>query len=96
MKINNFLLAAFTVFVLAACTSAKDRKDEAEAEYTEEKTQTLQEYKKCVSDSDGDESKLAQCDALLKAVSATEGGTVNDAVEPATTPVATPAPASTN
>ena len=74
---------------LAACTSAEDRKDEAEAEYTEEKTQTLQDYKKCVADSDGIESKMAQCEALLKAVGAVEGSA--PATAPA--PAAAPAPA---
>jgi len=100
MKISIILLAAFSVANLAACTSAEERKDEAQAGYTEEKTQTLQDYKKCVSESSGDSTKLAQCDALLKAVSAVEGGGVDDsspaavttpATAPAATPVAAPA-----
>jgi len=101
MKFKNLLVAAFMVFNLSSCTSAKEKKDEASAAYTEEKTQTLQQYKKCVADSNGEESKMAQCDALLKAVGAVEGGTVEDnaapvpAVAPAVAPVAAPAPTPT-
>ena len=88
MKINSLLLTVFIAMNLSSCTSAKDKKDEAEAEYTEEKTQTLQDYKKCVADSDGVEAKMAQCEALLKAVGAVEGANVDDTAAPAA-----PAPA---
>ena len=44
-----------------------------QAEYTEEKTKTLQEYKECAKDAEGDEQKLKSCEALLKAVEAVEG-----------------------
>ena len=66
---------------LLACTSSKERADEAQAEaaeaqaeYTEEKTKTLQEYKECAKDAEGDEKKMAACDGLLRAVEAVEGG----------------------
>ena len=65
-------VAAF--FALAACTSPQEKAAEAEAEYTEEKTKTLKEYKECAKDAEGDEQKLKSCDALLKAVEAVEGG----------------------
>ena len=91
MKINIIVLAAFIVFNSAACTSAKERKDEAQADYTEEKTKTLQDYKKCVADASDDASMLAKCDALLKAVSAMEGGDVDNA-KSTSTPAATSVP----
>ena len=95
MKANIILLAVFIVFNLAACTSAKDRKDEAQADYTEEKTKTIQDYKKCVADASGTESELARCDALLKAVSAMEGGDIDNEKStsvPLSSPAATSAP----
>jgi len=66
--------SAILVCLLAiGCTSSKERADEAQAEYTEEKTKTVQEYKECVKDAEGDEGKLKECEALLKAVEALEG-----------------------
>lgn len=66
---------------LVACTSSQERAHEAQAEaaeaqaeYTEEKTKTLQEYKECIKDAEGDEKKTAACEALLRAVGAVEGG----------------------
>ena len=56
-----------------ACTSSKERAQEAEAEYTEEKTKTLKEYKQCIKDAEGDEKKTAACEGLLRAVEAVEG-----------------------
>jgi hypothetical protein len=75
MKFYFILLGALLVFNLEGCTSAEDKKNEALAEYTEEKTETVREYKECVKDAEGDEAMLAQCEALLKAVGAMEGGT---------------------
>ena len=100
MKINVVLLTiiAIAAFNLTGCTSAEELKDEAQAEYTEEKTQTLKDYKECVKNSEGVEAKMAQCEALLKAIGAVEGGTVqSSAPAPAETaaPVAAPAPAET-
>jgi len=60
--------------LLIACTSPQDRAAEANAQYTEEKTKTLQEYKSCSEDAGDDEKKLQTCEALLKAVEAVEGG----------------------
>lgn len=74
MKIHLTLFGIVLALSLAACTSAKDKEAKANAQYTEEKTETLIEYKKCVKDSGGDEIKMKQCDALLKAVEAVEGG----------------------
>ena len=58
---------------LAACSSPQDKAAEAEAEYSQEKTKTLQDYKKCVKDAGDDEKDLKQCESLLKAVEAVEG-----------------------
>ena len=95
MKINVVLLTTITIaaFNLAGCTSAEELKDEAQAEYTEEKTQTLKDYKECVKNSEGVEAKMAQCEALLKAIGAVEGGTVQSSAPAA--PVAAPEPAET-
>jgi hypothetical protein len=87
MKIYYVLLGALLVFNLEGCTSAEDKKNEAQAEYTEEKTETLREYKECVKEAEGVEAKLAQCEALLKAVGVMEGGTVQSSV-PAAAPAA--------
>jgi len=76
MKAHVVLLTTIAALNLAACSTPADKKDEAQAEYTEEKTKTLQEYKECVKDSEGAEAKMAQCEALLKAVGAVEGATV--------------------
>ena len=59
--------------LLISCSSPQDRAAAAEAEYTEEKTKTLKEYKECVDNADGDDQKLEKCELLLKAVSAAEG-----------------------
>lgn len=74
MKTHIILFGILMVLSLAACTSAKDKEAKANAEYTEEKTETLIEYKECVKNSGGDETKMKQCDAILKAVEALEGG----------------------
>ena len=77
MKIYVVLLTTIAVLNLVACSTPADKKDEALAEFTEEKTQTLKEYKECVKSAGAVEEKLAQCEALLKAIGALEGGTVN-------------------
>ena len=74
MKIHIILFSIFIVLNLTACTSSEEKQAEAQAEFTEEKTETLREYKKCVKDSAEDDSKMAQCEALLKAVEVLEGG----------------------
>ncbi len=86
MKFYFVLFGTFMVFNLTGCTSAQEMKDEAQAEYTEEKTETLKEYKECVNDSEGVAAKMAQCEALLKAVGAVEGGTVTSAPAAAAEP----------
>jgi uncharacterized lipoprotein len=51
-----------TVALLAACgTSPKERKDKAEAQYYEEKTRIMQEYKDCVDDAGKDQQELTAC-----------------------------------
>lgn len=73
MKTYLVLLTTIAALNLAACSSAENKKDRAEAEYTEEKTETIKQYKECVDDADGVAEKLAQCEPLLKAVGAMEG-----------------------
>jgi len=73
MKIHVVLFFVFAVLSLAACSTAEEKKDEAQAEYTKEKTETLKEYKECVKGAEGDAAKMSQCEALLKAVEAVEG-----------------------
>ncbi len=59
--------------VLAACGSTpQERAAEADAVYKEEKARTLQEYKSCVKEANGDEQAMKQCDALLKAIEVLE------------------------
>lgn len=75
-QMNKIILSGFLLSagLLAGCGSSPDeRAAEAQAEYTEEKTKTLQEYKECVNDADGDEQELKSCEALLKAVQAVDG-----------------------
>ncbi|MBW8189410.1 hypothetical protein K0504_00055 [Neiella marina] len=71
MKHWTLMAAALLSFMMVGCSSPKDEMQEAEAEFTQEKTKTLQEYKECVDASD-DEHELKKCEALLKAVEAVE------------------------
>ncbi len=73
MKFITFLLSLYLTIGLSGCTSPENKMHEAEADYLEEKTDTLKDYKECVSNSAGAEDKMAQCEALLKAVKAVEG-----------------------
>lgn len=73
MKFNLTLLSACFAFTLIACSTPENKKHEAEADYLDEKTDTLKEYKECVNTSGGAEDKMKQCEALLKAVEAVEG-----------------------
>ena len=73
-----FWIVLFSLMA-AGCSSTQDKANKAQAEYTEEKTKTLQEYKKCIKNAKGDEVKLQQCDALLKAIEAVEGRPVETA-----------------
>jgi len=66
MKKLSFLVC--TAALLTACgTSSEERKNKAEAQYYEEKTNTMQEYKKCVDKAGEDQQKLDACERLLKA-----------------------------
>ncbi len=72
-KINGLALALLisAAGFLAACGSTpEERADEAQAEYTQEKTRTLKEYKECVDEAGSDEADLKACEALLKAIEA--------------------------
>ena len=93
MKTYLVLLGVFLILNQAGCTSAKEKQEEAQAEYTEEKTKTLKEYKECVKESEGAEAKMAQCEALLKAVGALEGGTVQSSAPAPAAPTENTAPA---
>ncbi|MCM2678550.1 hypothetical protein [Echinimonas agarilytica] len=64
-------LVCATLVALVGCSSSKDDLNDAQAEYTEEKTKTLQEYKECIDDAD-DKEEVAKCEALLSAVKALE------------------------
>ncbi|MBD1391052.1 hypothetical protein IC617_16615 [Neiella sp. HB171785] len=70
MKLKLLMMMAFAA-LMAGCSSSQDQMNEANAEFTEEKTKTLQEYKECVDDAD-DEYELKKCEALLNAVKALE------------------------
>ena len=76
MRIKLLALAAITAVAIVACASPQEKAAKAQQEYTEEKTKTLRDYKKCIKKAGGDAAKQQQCDALLKAVSAVEGGSV--------------------
>lgn len=72
------LVLTMAVAFLNACSSPEKQRAKAEAEYTAEKTETLQDYKDCVNKAKGDEEKLKTCEALLKALEAAGGaGTGN-------------------
>ena len=68
------LALALATIALSACTNQKKRRAKAEAEYTEMKAETLEDYRKCVDKAKGDEEKLERCEPLLKALVATTGG----------------------
>ncbi len=74
MDICKPFCAVVLVLLVAGCSSAEKRKHQAEAEYAKEKTKTLQEYKACVKKAKGDEKKLQNCEALLKALEASQRG----------------------
>jgi hypothetical protein len=67
---NKLLWAIFPMALLiSGCSSSpKEQKDEAEAAYIEQKTETIEEYKTCIKDAGTDQVKLDACESLLKAV----------------------------
>ena len=67
MKLIKFALLLLTIVTVAACGSSERKKNKAEAQYTEEKTKTMQEYKSCVKKAKEDQDKLDACERLLKA-----------------------------
>jgi len=69
VDMEKLILLVCTAALLAACgTSPTQRKEKAEAQYYEEKTRTMQEYKDCVDKAGEDQQKLDACERLLKAV----------------------------
>jgi len=80
------LLSILIVVNVSGCAkrSPQAQKQEAEAEYLNEKTNTLKEYKECVKNSGGADAKMKTCDALLKAINAVEGTAAP--AKPAATP----------
>jgi hypothetical protein len=67
MKVLKFALIVLTIVTVAACGSAERKKNKAEAQYTDEKTKTMQEYKSCIKKAKEDQDKLDACERLLKA-----------------------------
>ena len=66
---RKFILVTGIISLMTACGSSPEKqKARAEAEYTEEKTKTMQEYKACVKKAKEDQQKLDACERLLKAV----------------------------
>jgi len=69
MQVLKSLLTVGMVFLLVACgSSPQQKKDTAEARYTEEKTKTMKEYKECIKRAKEDTAKLNACEYLLKAL----------------------------
>ena len=63
------ILVVSAISLLVACgSSPEQKKANAEAEYTKEKTKTLKQYKECLSKAKGDEQKMDTCERLLKAI----------------------------
>lgn len=71
MKMHLVLLTTIAVLNLAAC-AADETKDQAQAQYSDEKTEAQQAYNDCVKNADGDKVLLDQCQPLLQAVGAVE------------------------
>ena len=67
VKIVKTALIVLTIITLSACGSAERKKNKAEAEYTKEKTKTMQEYKSCVKKAKDNQAKLDACERLIKA-----------------------------
>ena len=75
MNMSMYTVIAVAISLLAGCGSTpEEQKEQAEAEYIEEKTRTIQEYKECVENAGEDKAKLDACERLLKAVDAQGGG----------------------
>ena len=67
MNTIRFLLLTGLVSILVACGSnPEERKATAEAELTEEKTKTMQEYKTCVKKAKNNQQKLDVVSACLR------------------------------
>ena len=92
MKTHIILFTTIVALNLAACSSPEKKNMDAQTQFIEEKTQTLQEYKECVKNAGAVEEKLVQCEALLKAIGALEGATINSSAPAKTAPTETVAP----
>lgn len=58
-----FLLCT-TAFLTACGTSPEERRDKAEAQYYEEKTNMMQAYQECIKEANDDQEKLDACERL--------------------------------
>lgn len=61
------MIVASAVTLLVACgNTPEQKKDLAEANFTDEKTKTLQDYKKCLDKADKDTAKMDACERLIR------------------------------
>lgn len=69
MQIIKLWAVMSLALIISGCSNTpSEQKDEAEAIYIEQKTETVDEYKKCINDADHDAAKMDTCERLLKAV----------------------------
>jgi len=67
MSMRNIVLGACLTLLLTGCgSSPAEKKAEAEARLTQEKTKTMQEYKECIKRAKNDTAKLDSCERMLK------------------------------
>ena len=63
MNTQKFVFLVSTAVLLTACgTSPEERRDKAEAQYYEEKTNMMQQYQACVEEAKDDQQKLDACE----------------------------------
>ena len=67
MKICKAALVVLMVITVSACGSSERKKNRAEAEYKQEQTKTMQEYKSCINKAKEDQAKLDACERIIKA-----------------------------
>ena len=77
MRVLSTLAPLAMVVALTACSSPQDKAAKAqeeaaksETELTQERLRLTQEHEKCVAEAGQDETKLAQCDQILKRIQA--------------------------
>jgi outer membrane biogenesis lipoprotein LolB len=57
-------LVCAAAFLTACGTSPEERRDKAEAQYYEEKTNMMQEYQACIKKAKDDQQQLDACERL--------------------------------